>query len=278
MVTAIKFMDFFTLAGNSIKLRLPELVFAFCFVGGIFGLLEGIIGFFAWRGVMEQDVWIMFEFWPLCCALTCCIFMGLYFKEVSSLTSAKDIVGFGSLNYVAIPVVSLLWIVNIILGVMQAADPTGVAGVGSNTYIAFIAFVSLASAVALAICLWGSISIAMSLNGVDSGRVFTLVLTIISSLVATCLSVSTGLCTIIIQTYPNNFAIGLTSFDTVTRLELLPNFTQMLAMLLLISNFRVASAKEIELSKSATSSTSGGSSASSASSSSKSGADPVIEL
>jgi len=202
--------------------------------------------------------------------------MGLYFGEISQLTSVPSVPGLKILFWPAVAIIGAAWVLIIVAGGM-ATNFALATTAGPQRKIIF-AFVTAALVVQLLVVLWGSFCVVRQASG---GARLSVARVALISVLASVFLTSFGIASMSLQYLDTTFME-----DTISEVSLIVFFefgfifVPCFCVGLIILNFRVSTSKEIELSKSSTSSTSskGGSSSSSSSSASSSRQDPVIEL
>jgi len=277
VVGSVKLVQFLHLHG--FKVELPTLVLLFSVIGGITGLFIALSGFFCWH-VTNVSFYFNFFFinWPLACAISDSILMGLYFKEVSCLVqSSGDGATFNVMFWPSVIVLGAAWLIILIAG---GFGTNSALNYGNLSPVLAVLGISVAVlAVAFFVCAWGSLSILLKLRGLDSTARGNVVRVIVFSMGGCIINTAFGITSTVMYAYlPSLYVNNLSSVGVLVFSEFLWVFIPCCVIILFMLNFRVTIAKEIEISKSQTSSTSGRSSSSASSSSSSSANDPVIEL
>jgi len=219
-----------------------------------------------------------FQLWPFTCSFSGLIVLGLYFKEISSLTSSKPGGFLDKLKWPCVGLLGLLWATNITQSFIQAF-PVDVQNSAGQFVQFIIAIFALSAFCCIVVFAWGGVSLLTSVP--TSSEKFSTVLVVV--LVAGFAVCDTTISCFIYNVITNFIggANGGPMGDGINFLQWmwigqgLMYFGPPTGMLMVCFLFRVSVAKEIELSKSGTSSTS---SSSKSSSSSSSSSDPVIEL
>lgn len=189
VMASMKLRLFISHAGFVVQLPLLVLTSALC--AGIIGVFQSQLGFFGWRSVIVQrNVYKFFEFWVFGFALQVSVMMGLYFKEVASLTSNSTIVGLGKMTVVAVPVLGFMWAFILITGSFNAAAQGN--NISSPLMITMLSLFTVTAFVVVALTCWGSFSILRSIGGLDK-RKWNLILTVVLSLLSMCLSIALGM-------------------------------------------------------------------------------------
>jgi len=278
VVSAMKFAVICSTEGR-IQFSIPQMVLFFCFCTGVFTILNAISGIFGQVGIFYKPACVFFEFWLFACAYSGLLILGLYFREVSTLTSSSS----GFLSRLAWPTLILVvvfWAVILTNSFVTTFAPASLVSVGGG-FVTFTFAVFVVASVALTFVFgWGIISLALSLNP-SHGAYRALVVVIVQTSVAYVVLVTSTLIYLVVDLFIGGWGgpIGYyaNGYQYQQALEGLSLVAVPIAMMFVAFLFRVQMSKEIEISKSGTSSTSD-SRSSSSSSSSSSKTDPVIEL
>jgi len=286
----------FVVYQDGLKPSLPQIIIGILIMDSFFYMFGNV--FFCQLTPIRQQVWLILFLlsWPL--GWTACMLLGFYFREVSVLTSSQS--GSNILGKLLIPalvVMGLVWVFFLTLeifvaagspGVLQSFWPDVTGGVDAarftfqqlETAEAAVFFVCMG--VVIVVIVFGVVSLLFAVAG-TTGQHRGSVLNIV--VLGFILVVDVGAFGFFrwSQTFAfSGYGWGLTmtlSSNYMLRFVLIDNIYHPILIIVLLANFRVKTAKEIEISKSGTSSTSSGSSKSSSSSSSSSStSDPVIEL
>jgi len=229
---------------------------------------------FVWRSEVDLHIFLFFVYWPLACAFTGVTLMGLYFKEISSLTSVQTSSGFRLLLVPSIVVLSGAWFMVLLAGGF-GTNPT-LNAFNASPQKAVFALIVVILSVSFVIVIWGAIELIFASRGNQNGAVTRV---IVLSVIAACINVAFGIAFALNFTFIGDYFVNISILSIIAFYEMLMIFVPCCVTILVMINFQVSVAKEIELSKSGTSSTSSSTNKSSSkSSSSTSGADPVIEL
>jgi hypothetical protein len=86
-MSAVKFIAFYHLVG--LKLYVPQVQLLLCFAGSVVGIYLSFSGIYVWRGMYDYHIWSFFQLWCLGFAYTVCLLMGLFFTELSFLSSSE---------------------------------------------------------------------------------------------------------------------------------------------------------------------------------------------
>jgi hypothetical protein len=188
--------------------------------------------------------------------------------------SAASVPGLKLLFWPALIVIVGGWIMICVGGGLLAnASPNR----GNVLFMASFSFLVICIVIQWLVNLWGAFMIFRTLSG--SNRKSEIIRVIVIALFASTMLLAFGIAYAVIRNFFAQTWPGMSIMKILMIMEFYPVFIPQLVIILVMLNFRIAVAKEIEISKSGTSSTSSGSSSkSSKSSSSSSGADPVIEL
>lgn len=271
IIAATKLTQFLHMAGR-IRFDFPMITLTLAFCGGVFGIMLAEWGTFCWRAEVMFPIYDFFAPFVIGFAVTVVILMGLYFGEIASITSAQGVVGLSIYKWPAILIIAVCWIMILVTGGITAAGNASEI-LGQPTGFAVMGIIIATTGIALLISLWGGFFLLRASQG--KGDVIRVVLITIASAVllmgfATAWAVTTYDLKLIDYTVSQVTYLNMLAFFSV--------FVPAICLILIMMNFRVSVAKEIEISKSGTSSTSSGSSSSSSSSSSSNNSDPVIEL
>jgi len=274
-VSSAKLVQF--LHHSGFRPHFPQVVLSFCWLGGILAIYYSQLGWFNWRGYAYYGVEVFFRPFLVGVGFTVLLLMGLFLRDISSLTSSSSVPGLTIMKWPAIIIISISWIFICLAGGLYGIVSFNKASLSSTDGVrtAMVAFVVSALGVQLIVCVWGCISILVtSLRSQALERVWKVILCTFLASVFLFGFGTGGIIDSYIQTEPRDNTINEVSY--VVLMEFCLGFVPCCCLILVMLNFRVSVQKEIELSKSATSSTSGQSHSSSSSSSSAS--DPVIEL
>lgn len=296
MVATAKINYFLHIQG--FRLTLPIVTLLFAIIGAIVGVFHSEVGFFAWRGSIHVYFWNFWIFWPLACAITMEILMGLYFKEIASLTSSKlpniqcffvsdsffflgkKVPGLDVMFWPAVILIGGAWFMVLLAGGFQTNPQLNL---GSNAQTGVFAILIVVISIGFLIVVYGTIFLLIGIRGVEGEAKKAILSVIAVTGFATLTNTACGLAFLVEINYiPNLWNNSMGIVNIVCFYELFMVFVPNCVMLMFCVNFRITVEKEIEVSKSATSSTSsfGGKSSTSSSSSSSSSKhqEPVIEL
>lgn len=263
-----KLLQFLHLYGP--QFSFPQVSLSVAFLGGVSGIFLALTGYFGYRSFVQISTWYFLFPFNIAFACTLSILMGMYFGEVSRLTSAQSVPGLGFLFWPAVGLISLTWIMIIVSGSIYVSGSNNLA---QPIAIASFSFLAAILGIQLIVCVWGSIFLLKASSSTPGiSRVVGL------SLMASVFLTGFGLSSIVLF----YFVISGITNDTISIVNVIMlvefgyNFVPCICILIITLNFRITVSKAIELSKSGTSSTV--SSSSSSKTSSSSSADPVIEL
>jgi len=263
---------------GGIQFTIPFVVFFCCCGVGIFGCLRSITG--------QDGVWVwfnseipqFFNFWTLGWAFSSSILLGLYFRELSTLTSAQESPVLNAMFWPAVVIIGFMWIGILIVGGVTVNEPSS-ADTNGNLAALQLAVIVIAAFVMMVVVMWGSLSLLLSFAGTSDSSKALLVKVILLSVLQMIVLVPTGVFFTVAYNYPETTVSLYLNTVQVIWLDVgLSVYGPVVASFIILFNFRISVSKEIEVSKSGTSSTSSGSSSSSNSSSSSASNDPVIEL
>jgi len=280
-VASTKLVQFVHLSG--FKFHFPHIVLTVALMGGIVSQFIAYEGHYSWRSplnVVGFKLWTFFEYFPLGFAATMGVLMGLYFRELTLLTSVQSVPGLNILRWPAVISIACVWVMITITGGLYAYPDLiiGINDIPGPIYPVEFAFIVVILVMQLFLVGLGSLSILKSL-GQGSQNKASLVKVIVISVSSAVLLTSFGIAfSALRMTFFNPW--GLPNFYAFIGIyEMFGNFIPILCMILFSMCFELKTSKEIEISKSGTSSTSStGVSKSKSSSSSSSGLNPVIEL
>ncbi len=273
-MAASKWSVFYVHEGG-FKLSLAQIQMIFCFFGGFFMFMMS----FGYGGTSpffpsNTNTIQFFSSWPWGSVCTSAVILGLYFREISQITSSQSSGALNVMKWPAIIIIFLLWAALFSSGLVSSLDPPGGGPSGTSNFA--FAFVIASLFVGGGILVFGSISLLISMRGTKNSA--GLYRVIVSSLLVFAIMWSLGvLCAVWTYFLVETYQYG--QYSLVCALTTLNVFPPFVCFVLVMSNFRISLVKEIEISKSGTSSTdSSRSSSSRSTSSSASTNDPVIEL
>jgi len=264
---------------GGIKFSIAQIALFTCWLGCIFSIYPwALVGEWGLFGPGHTEGMQMFEYFPTSWMMTVTLILGLYFREIGTLTQSAS-GGLGKMTIPAIIILSLLWAATITLGFLNVFEPQGAGGSDANGQFGqfYLAVICVVSAGTIFIICWGAITLVSGL-GFQSNKGAAFRIIFLSAFCMIC-SVGFGLAFTITRVFIADVVKDLSEFETWIFWVAINTVVPAVVYAVVALNFRVQVAKEIEISKSGTSSTSSSSSSgSSSSSSSSSQADPVIEL
>jgi len=283
LFAVFKFTQLYTLEGR-LRLSVPQITVFFCFLTGLFCMVTSfnmVLSNPTNSFLSPATTW--FQQWPFATIYTALIILGFYLREVSVLTTSSQGAVLDKMKIPAAVVIGLLWIMVILasgLGLGVCSGEVCQTDVRLSQF-AFSIFVIVSTAT-FAFLLWGSVSILLSIDR-SSKNFWSILFIVILSLTSCVMNIILGIMYEVLW--------WIFAFDDITTVSLFVNSTPFsyqalmpafqifgptIGATLVLLIFRVTVAKEIELSKSATSSTSNASSK--ASSSSSSASENIVEL
>jgi len=162
VVATVKF-TLMVFTEGKIQFSIPQIVVCFCFFCGFFCVILAFLQLFGVVGFVNRRAGIFFEVWPFVCTLSGLLVLGLYYREVASLSKS----GGGTLSVLKWPCIitlCILWAAVITNSFLQAF-PTFGATQGYGSFVQFqMSILCLASFVIVVSFCWGAISLLRSVD------------------------------------------------------------------------------------------------------------------